>query len=133
LDKKNQNFVTYVITLYNKRPYLKEVINALHREGGNLKKEFIIIDDGSLDNSLSVIKSMHKKLPGKLFVIRRKNMGASFSTNQGVKLARSYWIRLLDGDDLVSYKSTENMLNLARSNKLEFSYGLIEDKKKKKL
>ncbi len=98
------------------------------KEGGNLKKEFIIVDDGSSDNSIAVITSMYRKLPGKLIVIRRKNLGASFSTNQAVQLASSYWIRLLDGDDLVTYKSTENMLNLARSNGLEFSYGLIGDK-----
>ncbi len=55
-------------------------------------------------------------------------MGASFSTNEAVKIAKGYWIRLLDGDDLVTYKSTQKMLYLARSNKVSFVYGLISDK-----
>lgn len=54
-------------------------------------------------------------------------MGASFSTNEAVKVAKGYWIRLLDGDDLVTYKSTHEMLYLARANKVSFVYGLISE------
>ena len=70
---------------------------------------------------------MARKLPGDIRILRRKNMGASFSTNEAVKLAKGYWIRLLDGDDLVTYKSTHEMLYLARANKVSFVYGLISE------
>tara|TARA_A100001011_G_C14293903_1_gene837497 strand:- start:1133 stop:1921 length:789 start_codon:yes stop_codon:yes gene_type:complete len=66
-------------------------------------------------------------LPGKLKIIKRKNLGASYSTNQAVKEANGYWIRLLDGDDLVTYKSTEIMLFLAKQKKVGFVYGLISE------
>ena len=128
LSKKNKNFVTYVITAFNKKVHLHEVIKALSREGGNIKKEFILVDDGSSDNSIAIIKNLSNKLPGNLKIVRHKNLGASFSTNKAVKMANSYWIRLLDGDDLVTYKSTEYMLNLAKKNKQDFSYGLINEK-----
>ena len=128
LSKKNKNFVTYVITAFNKKVHLHNVIKALCREGGNIKKEFILVDDGSSDNSIAIIKNLSNKLPGSLKIVRHKNLGASFSTNKAVKMANSYWIRLLDGDDLVTYKSTEYMLNLAKKNKQDFSYGLINEK-----
>ena len=57
-------------------------------------------------------------------------MGASYSTNEAVSLARGFWIRLLDGDDCVTYKSTENMLNLATRCKTEFVYGKMHEGKK---
>ena len=93
------------------------------KEGGSHKREYIIIDDGSTDNSSCTIRSMTKKLPGKVVHLKRRNMGASFSTNQAVNLANAYWIRLLDGDDLITYKSTEIMLGLAMRFKTEFVYG----------
>ena len=57
-------------------------------------------------------------------------MGASYSTNEAVSLVKGFWIRLLDGDDCVTYKSTENMLNLATRFKTEFVYGKMHEGKK---
>ena len=57
-------------------------------------------------------------------------MGASYSTNEAIRSARGYQIRLLDGDDKISYKSTHKMLVLARKTKVEFVYGLIHENKK---
>ena len=101
------------------------------KEGGSHKREYILIDDGSTDSSAAVINSLLKKLPGRVIFIKRKNMGASFSTNQAVNLANAFWIRLLDGDDCVTYKSTEKMLNLALKYKTEFVYGKMKRKEKK--
>ena len=44
-------------------------------------------------------------------------MGASYSTNEAVLKARGYWVRLLDGDDIIAYKSTAKMLRLAKQTK----------------
>ena len=53
-------------------------------------------------------------------------MGASFSTNEAIRKAKGYWLRLLDGDDTVSFKSTyKKMLSIARMTKEEFIYGCI--------
>jgi len=128
LEKKNINFVSYIITAFNKKKHVNDVVNALRKEGGRHKREFIVIDDGSSDNTSLIFKNLSKKLPGKLFILRRRNLGASFSTNEAVKIASGYWIRLLDGDDLVTYKSTEYMLHLAKLNKVSFVYGLISEK-----
>jgi len=46
-----------------------------------------------------------------------------------VKKARGFWIRLLDGDDLVTYKSTFYMLYLAHLKNVSFVYGMIAEKK----
>ena len=57
--------------------------------------------------------------------VKRGNLGASYSTNEAVTHASGYWIRLLDGDDNVTYKSTSKMLYLAHRYKVKFVYGLI--------
>ena len=129
LEKKNLNFVSYIITVYNKRKYIESVFKALYYEGGSHKREYIVVDDGSKDNTSIVIKNLGVKLPGKLKFIKRGNLGASYSTNEAVKAASGYWIRLLDGDDKVTYKSTSKMLHLANRYKVGFVYGLINHKK----
>ena len=62
-------------------------------------------------------------------ILSRGNFGASYSTNEAVIRASGYWIRLLDGDDNVTYKSTSKMLYLAHRYKVNFVYGLISEKK----
>ncbi len=129
LEKKKINFVSYIITTYNKKNFVYDVIKSLCFEGGSHKREYIVIDDGSKDNSSFVYKTLSKKLPGKLTLVKRKNLGASYSTNEAVKKARGFWIRLLDGDDLVTYKSTFYMLYLAHLKNVSFVYGMIAEKK----
>ena len=103
MKKKNKNLVTYIVTLYNKKKYLASVINALAIEGGAHSREYIFIDDGSRDSTKLILKILLCKLPGEVKIISRKNMGASFSTNEAIRKAKGYWLRLLDGDDTVSF------------------------------
>ena len=115
-----------IITLYNKKIYISSVINALAKKE-DLIKEYIFIDDGSTDHSVLTLKTIKAKLPGKVKVIKRANMGASYSTNEAMLMAKGYWVRLLDGDDIIEYKSTAKMLRLAKQ-KEEFVYGLIHER-----
>ena len=50
LEKKTR-LCSYIITAYNKRKYLQNVFQALAMEGGSHKREYIIVDDGSYDNT----------------------------------------------------------------------------------
>ncbi len=83
------------------------------------------MDDGSTDYSFLSLKNLKLKLPGNVKVIRRSNMGASYSTNEAMLKAKGYWVRLLDGDDIITHQSTAKMLRLAKQTKQEFVYGLI--------
>lgn len=129
LEKKKLDFVSYVITAYNKRKYLQSVFKSLYYEGGSHNREYIVVDDGSMDNTSIILKKFASKLPGKVTILKRRNLGASYSTNEAVSLASGYWIRLLDGDDSVTYRSTSKMLYLAKRYDVNFVYGLISEKK----
>ena len=128
LEKKKLDFVSYVITAYNKRKYLQNVFKSLCLEGGSHNREYIVVDDGSSDNTSIILKKFSSKLPGKLTILKRGNLGASCSTNEAVSHASGYWIRLLDGDDSVTYRSTSKMLYLAKRYNVNFVYGLISEK-----
>ena len=61
--------------------------------------EFIIIDDGSTDSSLNIIKSF-QALDQRIIVVSRENKGLVNTLNEAIDLARGEWIARMDADDV---------------------------------
>ncbi|AUG53960.1 glycosyltransferase family 2 protein [Thalassospira marina] len=117
--------ISYVITVFNKAPYITDVIDALATEYEQLpeKLEYIFIDDGSSDDSVEQIRKNQDRLPGQVIIIKQENQGAAVATNVGVDRAQHEWIRLLDGDDIPSRQSTYAMYQLAKQYDVSFVIG----------
>lgn len=62
--------------------------------------ELIICDDGSSDNSSSIIKEYCKKDSRIVFIQNPHNMGLSFSLNKCIEASKSFFCARMDGDDL---------------------------------
>jgi glycosyltransferase involved in cell wall biosynthesis len=60
--------------------------------------ELILVDDGSKDDSLKIIKQLAKK-DSRIAVIHKKNGGASSARNVGLEKMRGKYVMLLDADD----------------------------------
>jgi glycosyltransferase involved in cell wall biosynthesis len=115
--------ITYIITVYNKEKYVAEVIKSLQKITGNFRKEFIIIDDGSTDNSIKIIETSAKHLP-QTIVIRQENQGPAFAVNKGISLAHGDYVHFVDGDDVIASDATQSLLNACQTLGTEVSYGL---------
>src|SRR5690606_16339827 len=63
------------------------------------KLEIIVINDGSTDNSLEVIKEIAKN-DGRIKIINKNNEGLIKGLNQGLSLANGEYIARMDADDL---------------------------------
>ncbi|RYY07198.1 MAG: glycosyltransferase, partial [Sphingobacteriaceae bacterium] len=75
--------VSIIIPVFNAEKYLAETLtSALNQTWAN--KEVIVVDDGSTDNSLQVIKSF---TCSNLHVISQQKQGASAARNKGLKFA----------------------------------------------
>ncbi len=83
--------------VYNGEKYLRETIESILNQTYK-DFEFIIIDDGSTDNSVKIIESYNDSRI-KLYK-NEKNMGISDSTNKGIELAKGEYIALTDHDDI---------------------------------
>ncbi len=95
-----KNFISILITNYNKDKFLKNCLNSLKKQ--NFKNfEVIIFDDCSTDNSLSIIRnySKFKLIKNK----KKKNLSAPLNQINGIMKAfsksRGNLICLLDSDD----------------------------------
>jgi glycosyltransferase involved in cell wall biosynthesis len=89
--------VTVLMPVYNAERFLIEAIDSiLHQSFRHF--EFLIIDDGSTDNSVAIIESY--KDPRIRFVRNEKNLGITPTLNKGVGLASCELVARMDADDI---------------------------------
>lgn len=82
-----------IIPNYNYAKYVGEAIESALNQ--TVKAEVIVVDDGSTDNSLKVIRQYPVKL------IAQSNKGLPGARNAGIKEATGEWILPLDSDDKI--------------------------------
>lgn len=91
-----------VIPTYNRSEKLQECIECLFvQEFPKTEFEIIVVDDGSTDNTATVIKKLQKKSPVSLRFFSQKNSGQGVARNYGIQEARGEII-LLMGDDIMA-------------------------------
>ncbi|EOB7509515.1 glycosyltransferase [Providencia stuartii] len=92
----NHLLVSVVIPCYNSENWIAKAIQSIDNQ--TFKNiEIIIVDDGSTDNSVNVIKNIKISLP--ILIINQENSGPSLARNNGVKYAKGDYIAFLDADD----------------------------------
>ncbi len=92
-----------VIPLYNKEKEIyKTIESALNQK--HFEFEVLIVNDGSTDNSLSVVQSVNDP---RVRLINKENGGVSSARNKGILEAKNEWIVFLDGDDILYNNALE--------------------------
>ncbi len=101
--------VSVVTSCHNASKYLVEAIESILDQ--TFKDfEFILIDDGSTDNTLEIIRD-YKKKDQRIVVIEKDNTGLADSLNVGIGLAKGIWIARQDVDDVSLMDRIEKQLN----------------------
>ncbi|WNC70186.1 glycosyltransferase [Thalassotalea nanhaiensis] len=96
----NKLNITVVIPLYNKAQHILKTLNSVYQQQ-NPAYEVVVVNDGSTDNSLEVVKTFKtEKNLENLIIIDQDNAGVSAARNEGALLANSPFIAFLDADDL---------------------------------
>lgn len=101
--------VSFVLTVYNKHAYLRNVLAAVAAQEGSFEREVIVVDDGSTDGSRELLDSLGPRLPG-FRLITQSNQGPSSATNRGLAAAAMPLVKLLDGDDLLAPYATGHLI-----------------------
>ena len=102
--------VSYVVTVYNKRRFLPQVIAGLAAQRGDFAREFVFVDDGSTDGSAEEIARLTQGWPD-LRIVTQTNHGSSHATNRGIAEARHRFIKLVDADDVLLPDATAILLD----------------------
>jgi len=111
--------LSIIVPVYNAESYLKRNLESLIIQNTHYQYEVICINDGSSDNSLSIINRMCQKYPSILRVYTQENCGISAARNKGLELANGNYVGFVDNDDYVSPDYVETILNVAYKNSVD--------------
>jgi glycosyltransferase involved in cell wall biosynthesis len=90
--------VSVVMSVFNGQRFLREAVESILQQ--SLREfEFIIVDDGSTDQSAAILDSYQAEDP-RVRVYHKENSGLIESLNQGCRLAQSKYIARMDADDI---------------------------------
>lgn len=90
--------ISVLIPVYNAEKYLAKAIESILSQTFPYF-ELIIIDDGSTDKSLEIIKN-YANSDERIKYISRENKGLIYTRNEGIELAQGKYIALMDADDI---------------------------------
>lgn len=94
-----------IVPVYNSEKYLATSLESLLYQDFQ-DVEFLCINDGSTDNSLSVLEE-YAAIDSRFCVVNKENGGPSSARNIGINLARGKYILFLDSDDYYSENAFE--------------------------
>lgn len=107
--------VSVIMPVYNTELYVERAMISLMEQTLD-DVQFIIIDDGSKDNSLSIIKEVITRYPTRkdqITLISRENRGVAATRAQGMELATGDYVIHLDSDDWAERNWLEAMYSKA--------------------
>jgi glycosyltransferase involved in cell wall biosynthesis len=111
--------VSIIIPTYNSANTIESTITSIQQQSF-IDWELIIIDDGSVDNTVDVIKNIDEPRI-KLFVYENGGVGAA--RNRGIAQAKGEFIAFLDADDLwTKDKLTEQIEALNNNSEAKVAY-----------
>lgn len=112
--------VSVVIPVYNTEAYVEEAVRSIMNQ--TLREiEIIIIDDGSTDNSLSVIKKLSLE-DNRINYFSQPNMGQSVARNVGIDRAQGDYIYFMDSDDVLIENTLEKCYQKCVDDDLDFIF-----------
>lgn len=100
--------ISVIMPVYNAESYVREsVADVLAQTYQNL--EIILVDDGSTDNSLAILREF-AVTDNRVKIIESENKGPSHARNLGLDVATGEYIRFVDADDRIPKDSMERLV-----------------------
>ena len=94
MSKPRSPLVSVIVPVYNGQETVCQAIDSA-LEQTYLEREIIVVDDGSTDSSLELLREYGRRIQ----LIQQKHRGLSITRNTGLSAARGEYIALLDQDD----------------------------------
>lgn len=116
--------LSIVISVYNEEESLKELVSWIDNTFKNsiYKYEIIIVDDGSTDNSWSIICELSDSYPINAISFRR-NYGKSAALYCGFELAKGKYVATMDADLQDSPQEIPEMISILEKDGLDLISG----------
>lgn len=101
--------VSILIPAYNAEAWISDTLRSAIAQTWE-RKEIIVVDDGSTDQTLAVAKKFESD---QLRVVTQKNQGAAATRNNAFALSKGDYVQWLDADDLMAPEKTASQMEAA--------------------
>lgn len=117
--------ISIVIPAYNEAESLPELLQRIETTIQQLQKvyEIIVVDDGSYDNTLEILKSLREKNRSLKVISFRKNYGKSAALSEAFKLVKGEVVITMDADLQDDPGEIPNLLAKLENEKLDLVSG----------
>ena len=117
---EDYGLISVIIPVYNSEKYIKECVDSVLAQTYK-NYEILLIDDGSIDNSLSICNE-YAKADSRVKVFHKENGGASSARNVGLDKAHGDYVYFLDSDDYIVTQTLEKCVVCARQNNADLVF-----------
>jgi len=115
--------ISIITAVYNSEKYLEECFNSLHNQTYQ-NYEHILVDGGSTDNSLSIIKKYNDKID---YWSSKRDKGIYDAFNIGMQLSKGTYLGFLNSDDILMPKALETLVKYIKKNPdKDFIFGAVK-------
>ena len=109
--------VSVIVPIYNGEKYIENCYNCLKKQ--TLENiEIIFVNDGSIDNTLNIIKSLSQS-DKSVVALTQENKGVSVARNSGINHASGQYVGFVDVDDEIELDMYESLFSFAKENNLD--------------
>ena len=109
----SQPLVSVITPVFNNEKTIKETLESVIQQSMMPQMEYIIIDDGSKDQSRSILKQFVQENANVKVVLLKKNTGTpAYPRNLGIRLATAPYLTFLDADDWLEKTGLEKLYNI---------------------
>ena len=117
--------VSCVIPAYNAAETIERALLSVLSVHGMM--DVIVVDDGSTDETASIVERVARNAPIAVHLFRQENLGSSSARNLGIEKALGEWVAFLDADDEMLANSLVSKIDLLNtcgdSNAVSAIYG----------
>lgn len=110
--------VSVIIPVYNASDYLKEAIETILNQTLS-DIEVLCVDDGSVDNSLDILKEIAEK-DSRVQYFHQENRGGGAARNAALPHAKGKYIYFMDADDIVDTNALKECYEICEEKNLDF-------------
>lgn len=113
--------VSVIVPVYNTEKYLERCINSIISQSFK-DFELILINDGSKDKSLSIMKEYSRK-DKRIKVFDQNNKGPALTRNFGINKAKAKYVMFIDSDDYIDDNYIQDYYNAISKEDLDIVIG----------
>jgi acetyltransferase-like isoleucine patch superfamily enzyme len=119
INSPDRNLITVITVVFNGEKFLEEtILSVLNQTYDNV--EYIIIDGGSTDGSVEIIKKYEHAID---YWVSEKDTGIYEAMNKGISLAQGLIIGLINADDFYQLQHFENIVTEFHKTNCDILYG----------